>query len=104
MGNCLSSGLVGLDWMSLEVFSDLNDSVIPGFLHDPQHIHIPWAWPLEAQHLTVLLPCALAWSTALSGTPRIGAGAQLGPWMGQLVPCIQLGKEPGVLLLAPEAH
>lgn len=29
VGNCLSSGLVGLDWMSLEVLSSLNDSMIP---------------------------------------------------------------------------
>lgn len=57
MGNCLSSGLVGLDWMSLQVFSNLSDSVSPQFLHYPQFIHIPWAWPLEAPHLAVLALC-----------------------------------------------
>lgn len=69
LGNCLRSGLVGLDWMSLAIFSSLNDSVSPQFLHNPQHIQIqglasgssapcgacpvPWLGPLPFQGLLV---------------------------------------------------
>lgn len=106
--NSLSSGLVGLDWMSLQVFSDLSDSVSPQFLHNPQHIHIPWAWPLEAWLEAPHSACPVPWPGPLPFQGFLGwvqvPKCYLRPWMQQLVSCIQLGKEPAVLLLAPETH